>query len=287
MASLEETMYAFVESLGEDRGATLIHARTKEGTVPLRLWNGREGVPKCRDYLRLDANDLRAAERELQQYKSISLDSKYNKPVNYSCRVVPESEIPEDVKNLINRDRTPQIIAAKRLLEDPTPWKDKSLHGTLMEFAGEHEKRLLNAPAAVKRHHNWRGGLIVHTAEVASYCLSILESPMNCGRTADRDALLLAAWMHDTGKMETYRMEGDTPAIDGELEDRVGHPTISNLMFSELASKKGLPAKFSNLVSHCILSHHERREWGAVVEPQTIEAHILCRADFISSRMPD
>lgn len=281
---LQDTIYAYVESLEEDRGATLLHARTKEGTIPLKLWRGCPH--KAREYLRLDANDLQAAERELQQYKSISLDSKYNKPVNYSCTAVPESEIPEEVKNVINRDRTPQILAAKRLLEDPAPWRDRGLHDLLLAFAGEHEKRLFNAPAAVKRHHNWRGGLLVHTAEVASYCLSILQSPM-CRRDAlDGDALLLAAWMHDAGKMDTYRMEGETPTIDGELEDRVGHPTISNLMFSELARKNGLDETFRALVSHCILSHHERREWGAVVEPQTIEAHVLCRADFISSRMP-
>jgi hypothetical protein len=284
---LQDTIYAYVESLEEDRGATLLHARTREGTIPLKLWRGdRGGLPKARDYLRLDANDLQAAERELQQYKSISLDSKYNKPVNYACTVVPESDIPQEVKELINRDRTPQILAAKRLLEDPSPWRDKTLHGLLLGFASENEKRLFNAPAAVKRHHNWRGGLLVHTAEVASYCLSILQSHMCRRDSLDGDALLLAAWMHDTGKMETYRMEGETPTIDGELEDRVGHPTISNLIFSDLARKNGLPDPFRNLVSHCILSHHERREWGAVVEPQTIEAHVLCRADYISSRMP-
>ena len=116
-------------------------------------------------------------------------------------------------------------------------------------------------------------------------CLGVANAPTNEG-TMDKDALLLAAWLHDAGKMEVYSMDGDNPRIDSERERRIGHPTISNQMFVE-ASRGRFPQEFTDLVSHCILSHHERPEWGAVVEPDTIEAHTLCRADFISSRTPD
>jgi 3'-5' exoribonuclease len=202
---------------------------------------------------------------------------------------VPEAEVPPEVRKVINRDRKPQILAAKRILEDPSPWREAKLHSMLMQFADENLKRFFNAPAATGNHHAWRGGLLVHTAEVASNCLSILESPMNqfYREDLDSDVLLLAAWFHDTGKMETYRMEGENPVLDAELEQKIGHPTISNLIFSDFARRNGLGGYFSRLVSHCILSHHGKRAWGAVVRPRTTEAKILCRADYISSRMPD
>lgn len=290
MNRLEETIHAYVLSTEEHKGGLLLTARTPKGNLPLKVWKPDEQrPPRAGDYLILRARDLQAAEDELSRWKSISLDSKWNKPPNYNHQTVREDEVPKDVRNLINRDRTPQILLAKRFLEDPSPWRNREIHPLLMEFAEENKKRLFNAPAATGKHHAWRGGLLVHTAEVASNCLSILESPLNepYREGIDRDALLLAAWFHDTGKMETYRMDGENPAIDGDLEDRVGHITISNLKFTEFARKNGLEGDLPRLVSHCILSHHERREWGSPVEPQTIEAHILCRADYISSRMPN
>jgi len=289
--TLEERIYAYVLSSEESKGGILLAAKTPAGNLPLRLWKmeNKASFPKPGDYLLLDTEDPAAAERELQRWKSISLDSKWEKQISYEHRIVPEEEVPPEVRKVINRDRKPQILAAKRVLEDPSPWRDAKLHGMLMQFAEENLKRFFNAPAATGNHHAWRGGLLVHTAEVASNCLSILESPMNrfYRDDLDSDALLLAAWFHDTGKMETYRMDGENPVLDAELEQKIGHTTISNLIFSDFARRNGLGGDFSRLVSHCILSHHGKRSWGAVVRPRTTEAKILCRADYISSRMPD
>jgi HD superfamily phosphodiesterase len=34
----------------------------------------------------------------------------------------------------------------------------------------------------------------------------------------DSDVLYMAAWFHDVGKMEVYKMEGDAPKIDSDME---------------------------------------------------------------------
>lgn len=288
---LPRSTHAYILSSEDHKGGVLLTAKTPDGNLPLKLWKmeNRESFPRVGHYISLRSEDTHAAEEELARWKSISLDSKWDKPLNYEHRIVPEEEVPREIKNLINRDRTPQILAAKRFLEDPEPWKNKEIHALLMEFAEENRKRLFNAPAATGKHHAWRGGLLVHTAEVASNCLSVLENPLNepYREKIDGDALLLAAWLHDAGKMDVYRMEGERPVADWELEERIGHPTISNLIFSELARKHALEREFSLRVSHCILSHHGKRAWGAVVRPRTPEARILSRADYISSRMPD
>jgi hypothetical protein len=284
--SLKEAIFAYVAHSEEKDGGTLLAARTTIGELPLRVWRARP--PASGEYLLLTAVDLHAAQEELARWKSISLDSKYDKTPNYAHRIVPEKEVPREVSERLNPDRMPQIVAAKRLLDDPSPWEDPRIHGIVRGFAEDNALRFFNAPAATSKHHSWRGGLLVHTAEVAANCMGILQSPMNApyrGRI-NGDALLLAAWLHDAGKMDVYRMEGENPAADWDTESMVGHTSVSNLTFADLARENGLEQGLQRLVSHCILSHHERREWGAVVEPQTIEAHILCRADFISSRMP-
>jgi len=82
-------------------------------------------------------------------------------------------------------------------------------------------------------------------------------------------------------------MEGEQPKMNSEKENRIGHPTISDRMFLKAAEERGFKEEFVDLVSHCILSHHEKPKWGAVVVPATKEAHILCKADYISSRNKD
>jgi putative nucleotidyltransferase with HDIG domain len=285
------SMHAYVASSEDHKGGILLTAKTTFGNLPLKFWRmeNKEQFPKTGDYIHLESMDPEAAQKELQQYKSISLDSKYDKPLNYLHKIVDESEVPPETRKIINRDRTPQLATAMTILNDPSPWKDQKTHLFLKEFMEENQKRFFNAPAATSKHHNWRGGLLVHTAEVAANCMAILNSPMNQFylERVDTDSLLLGAWFHDTGKMDTYRMEGDKPVSDKDMENKIGHIVLGNQIFRDYARDSHLEQKSKDLVSHCILSHHERREWGSAVEPDSIEAHILCRADYISSRMPD
>jgi response regulator RpfG family c-di-GMP phosphodiesterase len=290
---LENTMTAYVESAGERENGKftnwVLSTRTENGPLELKFWNmqNKDHFPDGGQYLKLTITDIKKAEEELEKYKNISLDStSRNKP--YYCETTPlnEEDVPEETRKKIKRDRKQQLSLAVKLLEDESRWKDKDIHAFLLEFIKKDAERFTTAPAAVSHHHNYRGGLLVHTSEVFANCVGVAGAPTSSDRI-NTDALYLAAWLHDAGKMEVYRMEGDAPKIDSDKERKIGHPTISNQMFREAAKAHGLDAEFIDAVSHCILSHHERRKWGAVVEPDTIEAHILCRADFISSRMPD
>jgi len=289
---LEENMLAYVESAEtvEKGPYTLwyLYTKTTRGPLDLKFWNmqNKDEFPKAGDFIRLLVKNIDKASEELRSYHDLSLDStSKNKPYHCQATIINEEDVPEDVRKAIRKDRGAQKALAAKLLQDPDNWKDKEVHNFLLEFIKNNLERFTTAPAAIKHHHNYKGGLIVHTSQVFANCLGVANAPTNEG-TMDKDALLLAAWLHDAGKMEIYSMEEDEPRIDSEREKRIGHTIISNQMFLD-ASKGRFPREFNDLVSHCILSHHERREWGAAVEPATIEAHILCRADFISSRTPD
>jgi HD domain len=291
---LEDGLYGHVEStFDKEKGSYTNHilrVRTVNGIVDLKYWNlsNRDSFPVAGDFVQLKVLDLAKAAEELDEYRDISLDStsKY-KP--FYCRVVllNEEDVPADVRGKIRKDRSAQRDAAKKMLVDASYWRDRKVHEFLLSFVKEHSEKFATVPAAVGHHHAYRGGLFVHTCEVFCNCVGIVNSPMNefYGEQIDSDALYLAAWLHDMGKIKIYSMEGDQPKIDSEMENRIGHTTLSDRLF--LGSVTGLNEQFVDLVSHCILSHHERPEWGAVVVPSTVEAHILCRADFISSRMPD
>lgn len=286
---LEERMLAYVESAGEEGRNYILQAKTVGGALKLRFWNLRNkaSFPIAGDFVELRVADVGEAQAELERWKSLSLDSVSNKP--YYCEFAPvnEEDVPEDVRRTIKKDRTLQKSRVMEILKDDSYWKDKNLHSFLLGFFKGEAERFMGVPAAVGHHHAYRGGLFIHTGHVFSLCHGLVNNPMREFDTVDSDVLYMAAWFHDVGKMDVYRMEGENPRIDSDKENMFGHITISDRMFRRAAEEYGLDAGFVDAVSHCILSHHHMKEWGAVVEPLTIEAHILCRADGISSRMPD
>ena len=142
-------------------------------------------------------------------------------------------------------------------------------------------------PAALKHHHIYEGGLLVHSYEVNFICNAIQNA---CEElypgVVDKDVLNLSSWMHDIGKTETYYLdENMDPKINSEKENKINHLLRGNSIFVKLAEKHNLDSEFVEKVSHCILSHHDRIDWGSAVEPIDIEAIILAKADKISSEL--
>jgi hypothetical protein len=287
---LEERMLAYVESVEDTEGSNyLLNVKTLNGLLVLRYWNlrNKSSFPVPGDFIEIRIENMAKAEAELQKWSSLSLDSTSNKPFHCSLVPINEEDVPEETRCRIKKDRTKQKVKALELLKDDSCWKDKSLHSFLMGFFKSNMDKFTSVPAAVGHHHAYRGGLFIHTAHVFSLCHGIVNNLMCEFDQVDSDILYTAAWFHDTGKLDVYSMDGEVPIIDSEKESMMGHITLSDRIFRRAAEQFGLPEKFIDRVSHCILSHHDRREWDTVVEPKTIEATILCRADYISSRMPD
>lgn len=291
---LEEILYGYVESAGDvEKGPYkqyALYTNTQKGKLIFKFWNigKKENFPKAGDYIKVKVLDISKATDELNTYKSLSLDSSSRSKPNF-CDYIPinQEDVPSDIIGIIFKDRSRQMSFAANLLKDSSYWSNKNNHKFLMELLKPKLDKFTTVPAAVEHHHNYKGGLFVHTSEVFSNCYAIINAACNKEFYSDLvepDVLYMSAWLHDLGKIEVYYMEGDCPKINSDKENQIGHPTISNNFFIEFASKK-LDQNFIDKVSHCILSHHERPEWGAVIKPQTLEAIILCRADFISSRI--
>lgn len=292
---LEQEMYAYVEAAGNTENGSYLnymaHTRTLNGPLDLRFWElkNKDFFPKTGNFLKIRMRDLAKATEELGKYQNLSADSSSNKPYYCDFVIINEEDVPEDIVPKIKKDRTPMRDRVAELLRDASYWKDPKVHEFLLSFVSKNSEKFATAPAAIENHHAYRGGLFIHTGDVFSNCVGIVNSPMGEFHKSqlNTDALYLAAWFHDMGKMDVYYMEEDMPKINSQKEDRIGHIVLSNQMFVSAVEDKGFAEDFVDLVSHCILSHHEKREWGSPVEPKTPEAQILCRADFISSRMPE
>lgn len=80
----------------------------------------------------------------------------------------------------------------------------------LKDFAQKYKKDFDRAPAAVNYHHNFTGGLLLHTTEVLEIMLRLtLSLPYNNlsypKPDFTREEMIVVAYLHDFAKIVTYR----------------------------------------------------------------------------------
>lgn len=125
-------------------------------------------------------------------------------------------------------------------------------------------------------HHNYAGGLVVHTAEVVETSLTTAATTGLI--SVSKDILILAGIYHDFAKIYDYDENGD----DTEYKKLIRHLSGSYYEWMAACSENKFYGPEIIQVGHCILAHHGRKEWGSPVEPQTIEAQILHYSDMLS-----
>jgi 3'-5' exoribonuclease len=133
-------------------------------------------------------------------------------------------------------------------------------------------------PAATKIHHNYEGGLAVHTLQVARHSVAMWESYE--GKNLDIEVIVTGALLHDYGKLTEYNKDGSR-TIYGQL---IGHPVDGAEKMVEYCIRNNIDANRDRklvMVKHIILSHHEKMDFGAPVVPSILEALIVARADAL------
>lgn len=140
--------------------------------------------------------------------------------------------------------------------------------------------RYERCPGSVSGHHAAVGGLLQHTTEVAAVGRTLARA---CG--ADHDLVLAGALLHDIGKLDSYRWEG---MFDHTDEGRLlGHVVLGALALERRLTDEPTPPCSDTerlVLTHLILSHHGRLEWGSPVQPMTLEAEVLHWADNASAK---
>jgi 3'-5' exoribonuclease len=135
-------------------------------------------------------------------------------------------------------------------------------------------------PASPSGHHAALGGLLWHTFEVASIARAIVAVA-----GADRDLVLAGALLHDIGKLEAYTWSG--PFELSQAGALLGHVALGARMLDRRVREAADPPCSGpelDLLLHLVLSHHGRLEFGAAIEPMTLEAEILHYADDASAK---
>lgn len=218
-------------------------------------------------------------------YNILSGKGKINVYNNTKQIISFQSEV-RGVKEKIKNPRADAVTGnVKRLNALVNRIENEFLKGMVTDIV-VNEPYMFEAPGAVKYHHNYLGGLLEHTVEVAEIARNIASVLPN----ASVDIAIVGALLHDIGKLDLYRFKDEfkfEPEYN-QMEGMLEHITLGIIRLHEwqLSKEPNLTEEERNMITiikHIIVSHHGQLEYGSPVTPKTIEASIVNKADSISA----
>ena len=151
------------------------------------------------------------------------------------------------------------------------------------------EPEFRRAAAALKNHHNRRGGLLSHTSSMLRVAKSLAP---HYGDVCP-DLLYSGVILHDVGKVVENDTRDGFAAEVSEAGEALGHISIGTGMvdiFWQEATAAN-PELFKNSktirvhLKHLILAHHGQKDFGSPVTPKTPEAFLLHHIDLMDAKM--
>lgn len=135
--------------------------------------------------------------------------------------------------------------------------KDDKLRTFVLEYFEKYSDKIKISPAAKTMHHNYIGGLLVHTLE----CIELVESVIKTMyQDIDYDNAVAACALHDIGKIFEYTIDSENGLIDYDDAFKKEWFTHSQYAYS-LCMTNGFKE-----VAKMIAAHHARSDWGAIVD---------------------
>lgn len=164
---------------------------------------------------------------------------------------------------------------------------DSEMKTVTVSLINRYRKQFIEVPAAIKMHHNYREGLLQHTAEVVSMAKSLLKSRVTLTEDLfDESLVVCGANLHDIGKCLCYKIKDGVPEMTnlGKFKD---HLVVGSQMLNEEAHLLGIDVnqRWFMMLDHIIVSHHGKLEWGSPVAPCFPEAELVFMADLDSSHL--
>jgi 3'-5' exoribonuclease len=248
--------------------------RDRTGSISARMWNATEA-----QFRSFEEGDLLRIKGKVQLYQG-SLQvifSGFEPAAPGQLNLddfVPQTE--QDVSRLFDRLRSP-------LLKLANPHLRALVECFLIDDALMHS--FCRAPAGVRQHHAYRGGLLEHVVNM----IEAADRVLPLYPEVNRDLLLLGIFLHDIGKVRELsydRVFGYTD--EGQL---VGHVVMGVEMLNDKVARvpdltgEPFPPELLLRLKHMIVSHHGTYEFGAPRLPMTPEAIALHYLDNLDAKI--
>lgn len=145
--------------------------------------------------------------------------------------------------------------------------------------------KFTTAPAGMKNHHAYQGGLLEHVVSLMELVLAVAPRYPQL----DQDKLLVGAFLHDAAKTDELSYDRDIAYTDeGQL---LGHMVMAMTLVddkireAERLSGEPFPKALANEIKHMIISHHGEYEFGSPKLPMTLEAVALHHLDNLDAKL--
>ncbi len=246
----------------------------RSGSIDARLWNASE-----KDYKDIENGDYVMVDGSTQLFQG-----NMQLIINSIRRARPDEVDEGDfmVRQPAEIDQYATRLA-KILRGIKTPELKNLAECFLMddEFMG----KFTAAPAGMKNHHAYQGGLLEHVVCVME--LVLLVAPRY--PQLDVDKLLIGAFLHDASKVDELSYEREIAYTDeGQL---LGHMVMamslvdSKITEAERLSGEPFPKSLAIEIKHMIISHHGEYEYGSAKLPMTLEAVALHQLDNLDAKI--
>ena len=212
---------------------------------------------------RIDSKVFRSG--NLLRLISASFNEKFNNCLVSAVELVKEAKMGLDEKEQEN------------VYAELTGYFDKiqneKLKTFLTNFFAEHKDKIKITPAAKVMHHNYIGGLMVHTLE----CLKYADINMDLSEYKfNKDDIYAACILHDIGKIFEYTIDLESGIIDYDENFRKEWLSHSQYGFA-ICMTNGFKE-----IARMIAAHHGRTDWGAIIdldqrdlEPELYFIHLI------------
>lgn len=178
-----------------------------------------------------------------------SFNEKYN-----NCLVSALELIKEAKTGLDEKEREAEYKALESYIARIS---DEKLRTFVSDIYAKNKDKILIMPAAKLMHHNYIGGLMVHTLECLKYAEVNLQAFF---QRVNQDEVFAACLLHDIGKIFEYTINTESGLIDYDENFRKEWISHSQYGFSVC-----MTAGFKH-VAKMIAAHHARADWGAIVD---------------------
>lgn len=134
-------------------------------------------------------------------------------------------------------------------------------------------------PAAATIHHAYLHGLLYHSVSICNSAveLSKIYTILN------RDVLICGSLLHDIGKLdELSGIKATEYTTEGNL---IGHISKGAIIVYNEGKRLNIPTEKIDVITHIILSHHGKYEFGSPKLPQTPEAIVISHLDEIDAKL--
>ena len=246
----------------------------RSGSIAARVWNAGEGLFRA-----FEVGDFLLVKGKVQLFQGAlqmiaSQIEKYDASKVQIIDFMPHTE--QDVNKLLEKLRNYLLKLTNHHLRALA--QSYLMDETFMQG-------FTHAPAGIKVHHAYIGGLLEHVVSM----LEVADRILPLYPDVNRDLLLIGIFLHDSGKVRELAYESAFGYTDeGQL---LGHLAIGQeMMESRLKDVEELtgerfPGELLLRLKHMILSHHGSLEFGSPKVPMTPEAVALHAIDTLDTRI--